>query len=141
MLTGTTNNGYRATTPALDYRAGMDKVSLGRRLSEIRTAAGLTQAQLAERLGVRQTTISANETGVNEASFDMLSRWARECGRVASLTLAEPSARADLNDAVAGLADPDVARLTRIARALTRLKPRTAEVLTASFEGAAEDAD
>lgn len=38
---------------------------LGKRISSARIAAGLSQSELAERVGVRQTTISAIESGAN----------------------------------------------------------------------------
>lgn len=42
----------------------MPEAALGVRLKEIRTLAGLTQAELAERVGVSRKTINTVENGV-----------------------------------------------------------------------------
>ena len=42
----------------------MREVRLGSRLKEVRTEAGLTQAELAERAGVSRKTINTVENGV-----------------------------------------------------------------------------
>lgn len=42
----------------------MSEVRLGIRLKEVRTAAGLTQAELAERVGVSRKTVNTVENGV-----------------------------------------------------------------------------
>lgn len=42
----------------------MKQETLGVRLKELRTAAGLTQAELAERVGVSRKTINTVENGV-----------------------------------------------------------------------------
>lgn len=42
----------------------MGDARLGSRLKEVRTAAGLTQAELAERAGVSRKTINTVENGV-----------------------------------------------------------------------------
>jgi DNA-binding XRE family transcriptional regulator len=44
----------------------MDRQTLGRRLREMREAAGLTQQQLADRSGVPQANIARYEQGVRE---------------------------------------------------------------------------
>ena len=46
------------------------------RLTRARLDAGLTQAQLAERIGTKQSSISRLEGGDAEPSFDMLRRLA-----------------------------------------------------------------
>ncbi len=43
-------------------------------ISEARSAAGLTQAQLAQRTGTSQATISAYENGVKQPSLDTVTR-------------------------------------------------------------------
>lgn len=42
----------------------MAELKLGIRLKEVRTAAGLTQAELAERVGVSRKTVNTVENGV-----------------------------------------------------------------------------
>ena len=48
------------------------KIILGQRLRELREAKGLTQKQLAEKLGVLERTISYWESGKRECDFDTL---------------------------------------------------------------------
>jgi transcriptional regulator with XRE-family HTH domain len=72
------------------------RAALGVRLVELRRAAGLTQKQLAERLGVRHPTISRFETGHDMPTSEMLVRIAD------ALSLSE-SARQELEDRLAEL--------------------------------------
>jgi transcriptional regulator with XRE-family HTH domain len=58
---------YEALQPEFEFR---------RKLIQARLAAGLTQAQLAERIGTKQSSISRLEGGDTEPSFDMLRRLA-----------------------------------------------------------------
>lgn len=53
---------------------------LGSRLKEIRTAAGLTQAELAERAGVSRKTINTVENGVFTPSTLLALELARALG-------------------------------------------------------------
>lgn len=53
---------------------------LGSRLKEIRTAAGLTQAELAERAGVSRKTINTVENGVFTPSTLLALTLARALG-------------------------------------------------------------
>lgn len=48
---------------------------------ELRTAAGLSQAQLGERLGVTRQTVIAIETGRYDPSLKLALRLARQFGR------------------------------------------------------------
>lgn len=47
------------------------------RIRELREAAGLSQAQLAERAGVRQATVSELETGKSRRLLDVIDKLAR----------------------------------------------------------------
>lgn len=49
-------------------------------LKEIRTRAGLTVSQVAERMGVTQPAISKLEKNASRASFLTLQRYAQACG-------------------------------------------------------------
>jgi transcriptional regulator with XRE-family HTH domain len=53
---------------------------LGRALRDLRVAAHLSQPQLADRLGVAQSTVSRMETGRQFPSPDLLDRWAAAIG-------------------------------------------------------------
>jgi transcriptional regulator with XRE-family HTH domain len=55
--------------------------SLGARLRELRTQAGLTGRVLAQRLGWPQSKISKLETGRQTATADDLQAWAAGIGR------------------------------------------------------------
>jgi transcriptional regulator with XRE-family HTH domain len=58
------------------YIMGMSRVYL--RIHEFREALGLTQDELAERAGIRRTTVSEHETGrAKGVDFDVLDRLAR----------------------------------------------------------------
>jgi transcriptional regulator with XRE-family HTH domain len=59
--------GYEATRTAFEFRLQIIRARLD---------AGLTQAQLAERIGTKQSSISRLEGGDAEPSFDMLRRLA-----------------------------------------------------------------
>ena len=65
------------------------------RLKEVRTSQSLTQAQLAERAGVRQATISYLETKARRVDLAVLERLAKALG-VPALSLLEqrPARRA-----------------------------------------------
>ena len=50
----------------------MKVIKFAENLKRMRVAAGMTQAQLAQRLGVDQRTVSAWEKGVARSSFETL---------------------------------------------------------------------
>ena len=50
---------------------------LGARVYELRSRSNLTQAQLAERAGVSNDTVSRIERGIRSPSFDVLDRLAK----------------------------------------------------------------
>ena len=52
--------------------------NFARRLRQARIAAGMTQAQLAEKLGIKRGTYNAYETARNEANISVLALVARE---------------------------------------------------------------
>jgi len=53
---------------------------IGTRLREIRLAAGLTQAQLAEKLGYKQqSNISHIESGLRTTTLTILAAWVEAC--------------------------------------------------------------
>ena len=56
-----------------DDTSAMEIVKIiGHRIKQARKASRMTQAQLAERLGVDQTTVGRYERGVREVSLDVL---------------------------------------------------------------------
>ena len=58
----------------------MAELRLGIRLKEVRTAAGLTQAELAERVGVSRKTVNTVENGVFTPSTPLALGLARALG-------------------------------------------------------------
>src|SRR5262245_20735494 len=52
-----------ADLPKVETLVGMDRVALGRRIRELRVAAGLSQKALAEAAGVPQSQVSQWESG------------------------------------------------------------------------------
>lgn len=58
----------------------MNETRLGIRLKEVRTEAGLTQAELAERVGVSRKTVNTVENGVFVPSTTLALGLARALG-------------------------------------------------------------
>ncbi len=54
--------------------------ALATRLRAARDAAGLTQVELGERLGVKQSTIARTETGRDAVSAQRAAAWLEACG-------------------------------------------------------------
>ena len=67
-----------------EQQARMDLVIA---LYNARKEAGLTQKELAERLGTKQTYIAALERGKKNITFSTLARYARACGKKVAVTL------------------------------------------------------
>lgn len=59
----------------------MNGVRIGPMLRESRLLAGLTQAQVAERMGTTQSVVSRAEAGWIEPSLSFIERFARATGR------------------------------------------------------------
>lgn len=68
--------------------------SIAEQIRDARAEAGLTQEELAERVGVRRVTLSAVENGYN-ASLDLLQRIASELGRPITICPGLPAPRQD----------------------------------------------
>ncbi|WP_193759554.1 helix-turn-helix domain-containing protein [Budvicia aquatica] len=62
------------------YEAEERKERLQIMLAEWRRHAGLTRAQVAERMGVTPPTVSRMESNIVKASIDTLARYAKACG-------------------------------------------------------------
>ena len=56
-------------------------------LHKARKAAGLTQKELAEKLGTKQAYIAELERGRKNITFSTLTKYARACGRKIAVTL------------------------------------------------------
>ncbi|MDF7630733.1 helix-turn-helix transcriptional regulator [Erwiniaceae bacterium L1_55_4] len=64
----------------LAYEAEERKEQLQSLLAEWRSHAGLTSAQVAERMGIAAATVSRLEKNIAAAKIDTLARYARACG-------------------------------------------------------------
>ncbi|MWV48554.1 helix-turn-helix domain-containing protein [Rathayibacter sp. VKM Ac-2803] len=75
------------------FDAALEEEEARLRLAELvydaRTSAGLTQTALAERMGTRQSVISAIENGAQVPTFGMLRRIARALDRDLTIELAQ----------------------------------------------------
>ncbi len=114
--------------PAVDIRRAM--TTLADQLRAIRTAAGLTQIELAAKIGLSQPTVSGAERGTPTTS-DAIERWATACG--ARVVVTTESAGAVLA-AAAGLDAADLLRLERIARALRGTPAETKDAIVIALE-------
>ncbi|MEV6361555.1 helix-turn-helix domain-containing protein [Nocardia asteroides] len=74
-----------------EYDEAYERAGLALRLAELfyeaRTAAGLTQAELARRMGTTQPTIARIEGGGRVPTMDMLERLATAVGQHLEITL------------------------------------------------------
>ena len=52
---------------------------LGERIKKIRMAAGINQVELAEKLGIAQSTLSGYETGFSMPNYSMVEKIAELC--------------------------------------------------------------
>jgi transcriptional regulator with XRE-family HTH domain len=69
------------------YEALEDEFSLASQLIEARARAGLTQAEVAERMGTSQSTIARLEGGGAKPSLSTLKRFAKATGARVRVTL------------------------------------------------------
>lgn len=65
----------------------LSRMELVMALHKARKEAGLTQEQVAKRMGTSQTYIAAIERGRKNVSFSTIARFARACGKRVSITL------------------------------------------------------
>jgi transcriptional regulator with XRE-family HTH domain len=71
----------------------MNASRIGTLVREIRRSAGLTQAELAAKVGTTQAAISKIETGRVLPGLELLERVARAVGRPITITLGAPERR------------------------------------------------
>lgn len=63
------------------YSLCMTTTTIGRRISDLREAQGLTQTQLAKRIGTTQSAVARLESGKQNVSTDMLRKIGRALGK------------------------------------------------------------
>ena len=87
-------------TPDADTRAGVEQdLALGQLIYDLRTEAGLSQRELAERMGTTQSVISRLEEGGGRNRLDTLARVATALDRHLVVSFPE-KVPAKLKDAV-----------------------------------------
>ena len=90
-------------------------LNLGKTLKALRLRNGLTQEQLASKLGLTKSVISAYETGLRMPSYDILINIAKICSVSTDFLLGvERKYEIDLS----GLSDEEVAALTNLIKAM-----------------------
>lgn len=109
--------------------------TLPAQLRALRLNAGLTQAQLAEALGISQPTVSGAERGT-PTTTDVVERWVARCDGV--IITAANDAAGRLFAAIGSLSGPDLAQLERIARALPSAPAATKEGIVLALEALAQ---
>jgi len=95
---------------------------IGSLVRDVREQAGLSQSELAARVGTTQSAISRWERGHDEPRLSTLANIARACGRTASIVIGDGVDRAQIRDHLA-MAPTDrlravanVSRLRAVAR-------------------------
>lgn len=78
---------------AREYEALEEEFALIRTLIEARSRAGLSQAELAERMGTTQSAVARMESGRQLPSLRTLYRYAKATGTRPVVTLVEERAR------------------------------------------------
>ena len=79
--------GDEDTASRMEFEAGVDAFILGERLKEERKKAGLTQEQLATKIGTKKTYISRVENGHTDIQMSTLFKIFNGLGRKISLTI------------------------------------------------------
>lgn len=72
---------------AADIEEQQSRMDLVIALHQARRAAGLSQKQLAERIGTKQTYVAQIEKGRKNITFSTLTKYARACGKRVAVTL------------------------------------------------------
>lgn len=90
-------------------------VDFGQRIKALRLQKKLTQAELAQQLGVTKSVISAYETGLRMPSYDILIRLAR-IFKVSTDYLLGVEARVNLD--LSGLTDEESTALIKLIHAM-----------------------
>ena len=79
--------GQEGTAQRMEFEAGVDAFILGEKLKEERKKAGLTQQQLAERIGTKKNYISRVENGHADIQMSTLFKIFHGLGRRVALSV------------------------------------------------------
>ncbi len=83
----TEDYGEEGTPSRMEFESRVDAFILGERLKEERRKAGLTQEQLAEKIGTKKSYISRVENGHTDIQLSTLLKIFQGLGRRVSLTI------------------------------------------------------
>ncbi len=108
--------------------------SVGERLARLRKERGVTQAELAERLGVAQPNVSDYERGVLRLNADVIIE-------VAKLLRVTPNELLGFEDGSATVAPPSSRRLRRRLQEIERLPKRDQQALLRTIDAFLGNAD
>jgi len=112
-------------SPELRKPNDIETMAIGKRLAQLRKARGVTQMELAKKLGLSQNAISAYERGVARISAPMLLKLADALGISAEEIIGSKKAK-----------DPGLPsrRILRRAQRIDRLPTRKQEVLLQTID-------
>ena len=101
----------------LYIKGGLYMVDFGNVLKTLRTKENMTQAQLAQKLGVTKSVISAYETGLRMPSYDILIHIAKIYNVSTDFLLGvERKSELDLS----GLSDSEITALINLIKAMSK---------------------
>ena len=83
----TEDHGEEGTPTRIEFETKVDAFILGERLKEERLKAGITQEQLAERIGTKKSYISRVENGHADIQLSTLFKIFQGLGRRVTLTI------------------------------------------------------
>jgi transcriptional regulator with XRE-family HTH domain len=107
---------------------------LRERLHEARTAAGLTQKELARRLKISTAQVSRIESGERNTTPDLVARWLQECGyQLDVVALGTTGRSADLAAALAASDDDGAEAATLLLRLWPLLTAREKRLIMAEL--------
>ncbi|MEO6652699.1 MAG: helix-turn-helix transcriptional regulator [Ilumatobacteraceae bacterium] len=98
---------------------------VGRLIRSSRERAGLSQTQLAERVGTTQSAVSRWERGHDEPRLTTLARLIRACGRSASIVVDDGVDRAQIRAHLALTPTQRLSAVTNVSRLRAIARPRT----------------
>ncbi len=98
-------------------KGGLDMVDLGNKLKSLRLQHNMTQAQLAQKLGLTKSVISAYETGLRMPSYDILIHITK-IFKVSSDYLLGIESRQDID--LSGLSNEEVSALLNLIKAMQK---------------------
>ena len=99
-------------------------INIGNLVRSARESAGLSQAELAARVGTTQPVVSRWERGHEEPRLSTLAKLARACGRRLEVCLGDDSVdRAQIRQQLALSPEQRLESVVNVSRALADLRP------------------